>query len=114
MAKQTNTLALMAAAVFAVAALTSGGRLQAARDLPAPHINVARLIPAVAQVKAAGLEGAGEMLPTEPEITTSETSSDEGTLVNQEKASPTRSSARSQSPRPGAGPGRRHQPSIGR
>jgi len=36
MKKQTHVLALMAAALFAVTALTSGGRLQAVQDLPAP------------------------------------------------------------------------------
>ena len=86
MTKQTNMLALMAAALFAVTALTSGGKLQAAQVLPAPNINIAGLIPAVASVKAAGLEGADEIIPTELEIATSEDSSDEGTLPNQGRA----------------------------
>jgi hypothetical protein len=88
MTKQTHMLALMAAALFAVTALTSGGRLQAAQYLPAPHINIAGLIPAVSPVKAAGVEGADETLPTEHEITTSQDSSDEATLVSRGRALP--------------------------
>lgn len=88
MTKQTHMLALMAAALFAVTALTSGGRLRAVQDLPAPLINIAGLIPAVVPAKAAGVEGADEIQPMKLEITISEDSSNEGTLVNRERAVP--------------------------
>jgi hypothetical protein len=88
MIKQTHMLALMAAVLFAVTALTSGGRLQAAQDLPAPHINIASLILAAAPVSAAGIEVTDEILPMKREIATSEDSSDERALLNQERAVP--------------------------
>jgi len=68
MRKQTNMLAVMAAALLALTWLASGDKLQAGHEVAAPYVDIPGLVPAAAPLEAIGIERADEIPATESEM----------------------------------------------